>query len=140
MFELHPQLEKDTFVLGSFSLCKLLLCNDANYPWFILVPQRESISEIFLLSADDQQQLIKESSYFSEIIMQVFNADKLNIAAYGNIVSQLHVHHIVRYKNDAAWPAPIMGVVAKIAYTDEQITEIRNNIHSVFKEGFVPER
>ena len=139
MFKLHPQLEKDCFVLGSFPLCKLLLSNDANYPWFILVPKRESITEIFQLSKEEQQQLIKESSYFSEILTQLFNADKLNIAAYGNIVNQLHIHHIVRYKKDAAWPAPIMGVIPKIVYTDEQTTEIRNKIHSVLKEGFVPE-
>ena len=130
MFQLHPQLEKDTIPLGEFTLCKLLLSNDANYPWFILVPKRESITEIFQLSAVDQQQLIKESSYLSEKLMELFKPDKLNIAAYGNIVSQLHIHHIVRYKNDAAWPAPMMGVVPRIPYTDEQFTELKNKLYS----------
>ena len=134
MFQLHHQLEKDTVDLGDLSLCKLLLSNDANYPWFILVPKREAISEIYQLSPEDQQLLMKESCYFSEVLMEVFKPDKLNIAAYGNIVNQLHIHHIVRYKDDAAWPAPIMGVVPRVAYTGEQITELQSKLISKFAD------
>lgn len=82
---------------------------DANYPWFILVPDREGISEIYQLSQADQMQLLHESSYLAEVISNAFEADKINIAALGNVVPQLHVHHIVRYRNDTAWPAPVWG-------------------------------
>ncbi len=82
---------------------------DANYPWFILVPNRDNISEIHQLSADDQSQLLKESSLLAESLLESFQGDKMNIAALGNIVPQLHIHYVVRYQNDPAWPAPIVG-------------------------------
>ena len=92
--------------------------NDANYPWFILVPDRDDISEIYQLSEADQQQLLNESSMLSRIIDQLFSADKINIAALGNIVPQLHIHHIVRYTTDVAWPGPVWGRHPAAAYTD----------------------
>ena len=107
MFTLHPQLSADTFVVGDFPLCRLLLMNDAGYPWFILVPRRPEVREIFELSDDDQQQLLRESSQLSRVIKTEFSADKLNVAALGNMVPQLHVHHIVRYQTDQAWPKPV---------------------------------
>ena len=124
MFELHPQLAKDCVVVGDFPLCRILLNKDANYPWFILVPRRENIREIFELCEADQQQLLWESSYFSKQIYPLFNADKLNVAALGNMVPQLHVHHIVRYQNDAAWPGPVWGHVAAIEYEKEKLDDI----------------
>lgn len=123
---LHPQLETDCFVVGQFSLCALLLLNDSNYPWFILVPQREGITEIHQLSEADQQQLMKESSQLSTCIETEFKADKINIAALGNVVPQLHIHHIVRYKSDPAWPAPVWGKFPATPYTTpdaEQLSE-----------------
>ena len=120
MFELHPQLQKDCQLLGQFNLCHLLLMNDANYPWFILVPSRADIREIYQLSTEDQQQLWQESTRLSEGLMQVFQGDKMNIAALGNVVPQLHVHHIVRYTSDAAWPAPVWGKVPARAYTEAE--------------------
>jgi len=114
---LHPQLEKDCFVVGQFPLCAVLLMNDSNYPWFILVPQREGITEIHQLSEQDQQQLMKESSQLAACIETEFKADKINIAALGNVVPQLHIHHIVRYKSDPAWPAPVWGEFPAIPYT-----------------------
>ena len=106
---LHPQLEKDCFVVGSFPLCAVLLMNDSTLPWFILVPRREGITEIHQLSEADQQQLMRESSQLAACIETEFKADKINIAALGNMVPKLHIHHIVRYKSDPAWPAPIWG-------------------------------
>lgn len=123
-FTLHPQLEKDCVVLGSFELCLLLLVNDSHYPWFILVPQREGIREIYELSDTDQSLLLKESSVFSKALQHIFNADKLNVAALGNMVPQLHVHHIARYKHDAAWPGPVWGVEPAQAYEASAIQEI----------------
>ena len=112
MIKLHPQLEKDCTVLGEFTLCSLLLVNDANYPWFILLPNRENITEIHQLSVSDQQQLLSESMFFCHCLEDIYQPDKLNIAALGNVVPQLHIHHIARFTTDACWPAPVWGAVA----------------------------
>jgi diadenosine tetraphosphate (Ap4A) HIT family hydrolase len=123
---LHPQLEQDCSVVGQFPLCVLLLLNDANYPWFILVPQREGITEIHQLSEEDQQQLMRESSMLAVCIEKEFKAEKINIAALGNMVPQLHIHHIVRYKSDLAWPAPVWGKFPTSSYATadaEQLSE-----------------
>jgi len=125
MADLHPQLEKDCVVLDKLALCHLLLMNDANYPWFILVPDREGISEAFQLSEADQSLLQAESSRLGEFLMQQFEGDKLNIAALGNVVPQLHVHHIVRYKNDIAWPKPVWGLHPAKPYTPDRLDEIK---------------
>ena len=109
-FSLHPRLAADCFQIGRFELCRLLMMNDAQYPWFILVPQRPDIREIYELTPDDQATLLAESSALSQLLMDVFEGDKLNVAALGNLVPQLHVHHIVRYVNDSAWPKPIWGL------------------------------
>jgi len=116
MFSLHPQLAKDTHILGSFPLSLLLIAKDANYPWCILVPKREGVREIHHLDEADQQQLLKESSALARGMESVFTPDKMNVAALGNMVSQLHIHHIARFKNDVAWPKPIWGLVPAKAY------------------------
>jgi len=126
MFELHPQLRKDCIVLARLELCHLLLMNDASYPWFILVPDREGISEIYQLCEADQHLLTSESSRLGHYLVEHFKADKLNIAALGNVVPQLHVHHIVRYKNDLSWPKPVWGQHPARAYTQQGIDEIRD--------------
>ena len=123
-FQLHSQLQQDCFLLGKFKLCQVLLVNDRQFPWFILVPQRHNIREIYHLSADEEIFLIQESSYLSEMLTSIFNADKLNIAAIGNLVPQLHLHHVVRYQNDKAWPAPIWGKFAAVPYTEQQLEEL----------------
>ncbi|MGH8403046.1 MAG: HIT domain-containing protein, partial [Gammaproteobacteria bacterium] len=116
MFELHPQLAKDAVTLGHFELCRLLLMNDSSYPWFILVPERENIRELHELNDADRHQLWDESAELSRALTVIFKPDKLNIAALGNQVPQLHVHHIVRYKHDAAWPQPVWGKVPPRPY------------------------
>lgn len=113
---LHPQLEQDCFVVGRLPLCVVLMMNDSNYPWFILVPQREGISEIHHLGEEERQQLMRESCQLAEAIEQAFEADKINVAALGNMVPQLHIHHVARYKTDPAWPAPIWGRVPAVPY------------------------
>lgn len=128
MASIHPQLREDCLVLGSFPLCRLLLMKDANYPWFILVPDREDIREIHQLSDEDQIQLIKESSFLSAVIEKEFQADKINIAALGNMVPQLHIHHVVRYKNDVAWPLPIWGMHPAKEYSDDQLKTITDKL------------
>jgi diadenosine tetraphosphate (Ap4A) HIT family hydrolase len=119
-FALHPRLAADTFTLGDFPLCRLLLMNDAQYPWFILVPRRENAREIYQLADADQQQLLRESARLSRAVMEEFRGDKLNVAALGNVVPQLHVHHVVRYSGDPAWPAPVWGRHPPRPYTDAE--------------------
>lgn len=119
-FEIHPGLRADTFDLGRTDLCRLLLMNDANYPWFILVPEREGLTELYQLAAPDRQRLMEESCRLAEAMAVAFRADKMNVAALGNVVPQLHVHHIARYHGDPAWPGPIWGKVPRRAYTDTE--------------------
>jgi diadenosine tetraphosphate (Ap4A) HIT family hydrolase len=119
-FELHPQLAADTFLVGNLPLCRVLLMNDSHYPWLILVPERAAISEIYQLPAADRQQLWEESDLVSRQLMQLCQADKLNIAALGNMVPQLHLHHIARFKTDAAWPAPVWGKFKAEPYPQTQ--------------------
>ncbi|HCM48779.1 MAG TPA: HIT family protein [Colwellia sp.] len=124
-FSLHPQLALDGIELADFPLCKLLLCNDSAYPWFILVPKIADISEVFQLEWEQQQQLLNESSLLSELLLQVFAGDKMNIAALGNVVEQLHVHHVVRFKSDAQWPKPIWGQQALTPYSYEELVALK---------------
>ena len=139
VFQLHPQLVKDTLPFGRFSLCRLLFMNDANYPWFILVPEREHIREIHELNDTDRRQLWDESVLLSRALTGVFKPDKLNIAALGNQVPQLHVHHIVRYTHDPAWPAPVWGKVPPRPYYSAEILKLKNmllpKLGSVFHAG-----
>jgi diadenosine tetraphosphate (Ap4A) HIT family hydrolase len=136
MFELHPRLEADCISIGSFPLCRLLLMNDSNYPWFILVPRRAGIREIFELSEDDQRQLLWESSSLSRLIADHFKADKINVAALGNMVPQLHIHHIVRYESDPAWPAPVWGHTLAEPYSEQKLSELVKTVSGLMPDDF----
>lgn len=137
MFTLHPRLEADCIVMGDFPLSRLLLMNDARYPWFILVPRRNDISEIYQLEDQEQQQLQRESSLLGKHLMERFGGDKLNIAALGNLVSQLHIHHIVRYRDDETWPGPVWGVGITTPYAVERLAEIREIIEPLAQGSLV---
>lgn len=136
MFALDPRLQQDTLAIGDFPLCRLLLSNDSNYPWFILVPRREAISEIFQLDVADQLQLWQETTALAEILKDTFDADKLNVAALGNVVSQLHMHVIVRKRDDVAWPAPVWGKHVAEPYDAEQVAAIRERLRLVLTNDF----
>jgi diadenosine tetraphosphate (Ap4A) HIT family hydrolase len=125
MFTLDARLHRDTLALGQFPLSLLLLMNDTTYPWLILVPHRTGIREIFELTPDDQLQLLRESSHLAETLAKIFCPDKLNIAALGNVVPQLHLHHVVRFRNDPAWPAPVWGKAPAVPYRPEQVDTLR---------------
>ncbi|TQV87698.1 HIT domain-containing protein [Aliikangiella coralliicola] len=127
-FQVHPQLVADSIQLGQFELCELLLINDSQYPWFVLVPRRPDIEEIYQLSDTDQKLLWSESASLSSSLVDIFNGDKLNIAAIGNLVPQLHVHHVVRFKHDPCWPAPIWGKLPMVKYEVEQIEALKRKI------------
>jgi diadenosine tetraphosphate (Ap4A) HIT family hydrolase len=108
---LHPQLESDAGAVGDLPLSRLLLANDANYPWLLLVPRRAGAGEIIDLSEADQIQLAAEIAAVSRVLRAVASCDKLNVAALGNVVPQLHVHVIARRRGDPAWPKPVWGAV-----------------------------
>lgn len=137
-FQLHPDLERDGVPLGSFALCRVLLLDDANYPWFVLVPARPEIVELTDLSAVDYTQLWQESRAFCSFLQSAFTPDKLNVATLGNMTPQLHVHHVVRYRNDAAWPKPIWGAVPAKRYHTEAIETIREQLAIGKTNGFSP--
>lgn len=128
-FKLDKQLESDCIILGQFKLCRLLLVNDANYPWFILVPCIAGLIELFELQEVDRKQFYQESHLLAKFIKTAFNADKINIAALGNVVSQLHIHHVARYKSDIAWPKPIWGFAEPRFYDDSEIEAIKNLLY-----------
>jgi diadenosine tetraphosphate (Ap4A) HIT family hydrolase len=128
MFSLDPRLQNDTFQLGRFPLSLLLLMNDRTFPWLILVPQRPDIQEIYQLDPADQHQLLRESSQLATVLASQYHPDKLNIAALGNVVPQLHLHHVVRYRTDPAWPAPVWGKTVPVAYSPTEIRVIRDRL------------
>ncbi|WP_440812788.1 HIT domain-containing protein [Pseudomonas syringae] len=136
MFVLDSRLQQDTLPIGDFPLCRLLLSNDTNYPWFILVPRRADVSEVFQLEAADQLQLWQETTELSRVLKEAFDADKLNVAALGNVVSQLHMHVIVRKRSDIAWPAPVWGKHPAVAYTDKQFVEICRQLRPLLADDF----
>ncbi|OPA85558.1 HIT family protein [Pseudomonas fluorescens] len=136
MFALDQRLQQDTLVLGDFPLCRLLLSNDSNYPWFILVPRINGISEVFQLGVADQQTLWQETTNLAQLLNEGLGADKMNIGALGNVVSQLHVHVIVRKRDDAAWPAPVWGKHPARPYTDEQVAGIRARLRELLPADF----
>lgn len=135
MFKLDPQLENDCYDLGQMGLCRVLLMNDCSYPWFILVPQVPDLTEIYQLDPERQRQLSDESAEFAALIADAFSADKINIAALGNVVSQLHVHHIVRFRSDQAWPAPVWGKFPAVAYAGESWREVAAKVQGLLESS-----
>ena len=117
-------------MLGDLPLCRVLLSKEDIGPWLILVPKVKGIREIHHLSETDQKQFIKESSMVAAILETHSNADKLNIGALGNMVSQLHVHHIARFQTDIAWPGPVWGVGTPEPYTDDACTSVMERTHA----------
>ena len=127
-FVLDNKLKEDGILLGAFTLSKLLLIKDRQFPWFILVPERNNVEEIYHLTDSDQSLLWKESKALSQTIMKHFGGDKLNIGAIGNVVSQLHLHHVVRYKSDLLWPKPIWG---QLVMKDYELDELKRMIREL---------
>lgn len=124
-FELHPRLAEDCHFVIDLKLSRLLLMNNSDYPWCILVPRINDIREIYELPDAQQQRLLAESSRLSRVMMAQFTGDKLNVAALGNIVPQLHVHHIVRRTSDKAWPNPVWGFAEASPYSPAQLAAVK---------------
>jgi diadenosine tetraphosphate (Ap4A) HIT family hydrolase len=115
-FSVHPQLAADTVPVGDLALTRVLLAKDANYPWLILVPRRANVTELIDLAEREQMQLTGEIAQASQALKAITDCEKLNVAALGNVVAQLHVHVIGRRRSDKAWPKPVWGVAPPIAY------------------------
>jgi diadenosine tetraphosphate (Ap4A) HIT family hydrolase len=115
-WSLHPHLEQDTEAVGDLSLSRLLVSNDANYPWLLLVPRRFGASEIIDLDEKDQSQLLIEIARVSRALKDVTACHKLNVAAIGNVVPQLHIHIVARQLDDPAWPKPVWGTAPARPY------------------------
>jgi diadenosine tetraphosphate (Ap4A) HIT family hydrolase len=131
-WSLHPQLVQDTAEIGDLPLARVLLMNDANYPWLVLVPRLADAVEIIDLDDGQQVQMMYEISLLARVLKDVSKCDKLNVAAIGNVVPQLHLHVVGRSRSDAAWPRPVWGAAAARAYQpaarDRLIAAIRQKI------------
>lgn len=128
VFELAPEFERDSLWLADWPLCQLRVQNDTNYPWFILIPRRVAMVEIIDLTERDRAQLWRESAHLSVFLKVAFQAKKLNVAALGNMVPQLHLHHIARYEHDIAWPAPVWGKAPAQPYTETQWQQLKQKL------------
>lgn len=132
MFELDPRLNNDTVFITDLPLCRVLLMNDSQFPWVILVPRVNGATEFTDLDDEQIAQYTSESLLCSEILSVLYTPDKLNIAALGNIVKQLHVHHVARFESDVAWPAPIWGRQPAIHYGTEELNDHVSRLKAAF--------
>ncbi|MEI2455755.1 HIT family protein [Lysobacter firmicutimachus] len=122
-WHLHPQLADDTHPVAQFELCELRLMDDANHPWLILVPRVDGAVELIDLDEAQQQALTREIARTSRALQGAFKPHKLNVAALGNLVPQLHVHVIARYREDIAWPRPVWGMATAQPYSPETLVQ-----------------
>ena len=136
VWSLHPQLAQDTVPVGDLPLARVLLANDANYPWLILVPRRPGLTEIIDLDENAQVQLMGEIAVAARVLKSITECEKLNIAAIGNVVAQLHVHVVARRHRDAAWPKPVWGAAPPAAYN----AIVRDGLIGALRRGLQIER
>jgi diadenosine tetraphosphate (Ap4A) HIT family hydrolase len=127
-WSLHPQLARDTIAIGDLALSRLFVVNDANWPWLLLVPRRAGASEIIDLDEVERAQLMTEIARVGRALKEVTACDKLNVAALGNVVAQLHVHVIARRSGDAGWPKPIWGAAPPLAHDARELERFVNAI------------
>lgn len=130
MFELDSRLNNDCHFICDLPLSRALLLNNDQVPWIILVPRIDNIKESIDLSSEHQLQLHHESAFVSNLLRELFSPDKLNVAAIGNLVPQLHVHHIARFKTDPCWPAPVWGNIQPSAYNDKALESLLLQLRS----------
>ena len=131
-FALHPQIVADTVPVKELELSSLRLMNVAALPWLVLIPRREALREIIDLGENDQATLWKEIAQVSRTLSAAVNPTKLNVAALGNVVPQLHVHIIARFEDDPAWPKPVWGNLPTVPYIDETREALLQNLLSRF--------
>lgn len=141
-FTLHERLAADTSVLGDFPLSRVLLAKEALGPWIILVPKKDNLREIHHLSEQEQIQLIKESCLIAQLLETDYKAERINVGALGNLVPQLHLHHIARFSDDIAWPGPIWGNTKGIqrseAVQQALVEELQSELEQQAEITFIP--
>jgi len=135
MFDLHPQLAADTAKVADLRLCRVLLMKDARYPWLILTPRKNGLTEIHHLPSKERALLMEEIAFCAQTIETLFAPDKINIGALGNLVPQLHIHIIGRRTDDPAWPGPVWGVGKAIAYEPEEFKAVRDQFIAALADG-----
>lgn len=123
-FTLHPQLEADTFAVTDWPLSTVRLMNDSRYPWLILVPRQDGLTGLHQLPESDRAAMMTEIARASEALEAQYDPERINVAALGNMVPQLHVHAIARQTDDAAWPGPVWGKGAAEAYSDDALKTV----------------
>ena len=121
MFCLDSRLKNDTINIGKLQLSQALLMNDSRYPWIILVPELENVYEWTDLSKEQQITLHDESLLIQKVLKDLYDGQSLNVGKLGNIVSQFHLHHIVRFENDPAWPGPVWGHSSAVNYSSQEL-------------------
>jgi len=133
-FKLHHRLQEDTVEIIRIKLSRVLLMNDSSFPWIVLVPEREGVQEVYELSSEERFVLIEEIAAASEIIRQLYSPDKINIGALGNLVPQLHIHVIGRFRADRAWPGPVWGSGPARPYQAEKMETVCAGIKKAFQQ------
>ncbi|USG62838.1 HIT family protein [Sneathiella marina] len=134
MFDLHPQLARDTVPVLDLPVCRVLLMKDSRYPWVILVPQQADLTELHDLDTRSYTAVMAEIRQASQLMAALFSAHKINIGALGNMVPQLHIHVIARQQGDAAWPGPVWGVGTARPYSETELARRIEIIRSGFKD------
>lgn len=132
MFTLHDQLRRDTLPVCRMKLCLVQLMNDAQYPWLVLIPSAENITEIHELNEKQRKLLINEIAQAQRVLQHCFEPHKLNVGALGNMVPQLHVHVVARFREDPAWPGPIWGKLPARPYEDAALRSTIARLQNAF--------
>jgi diadenosine tetraphosphate (Ap4A) HIT family hydrolase len=133
IFELDQRLQNDSFFVCNLLLSQVRLINDSQFIWCVLIPEINNVTEIIELTDVQQAALWQESAILSRALKKGFHPDKLNVAAIGNIVSQLHVHHLCRFKDDIAWPAPVWGRQPMVGYGENKHQGLSEKIRKLLK-------
>jgi diadenosine tetraphosphate (Ap4A) HIT family hydrolase len=136
VFKLDARLDNDTINLASWPLCDVQLMNDSQFPWVILIPRVEGATELYHLDKAQRDQLDAESIFLSQALMVIYQGYKLNTAALGNVVSQLHIHHVVRFEGDIAWPAPIWGKVPAKHFSVEALAKQKEQLAVIIEHSW----
>lgn len=132
-FELHERLAADTFLVTDLALCRVLLMNDRRFPWLILVPRRAGLRDFDDVAGAEKADFHAEIDLASAVLREAVNAEKMNVAALGNMVPQLHVHVIARYAGDSAWPGPVWGVGQAEAYEPDEAKGLAARLSAAFR-------
>jgi len=131
-FALDPRLDADTIPIGDLSLSSVLLMNDSRFPWFVLVPRRPGASEITDLTGDESDVLMGEIRIAARVMVELSTPDKVNLGSLGNVVPQLHVHVVGRFRSDPAWPGPVWGFGTRTPYPDHAATALVDRAAALF--------